>query len=87
MGCPVAALGSEMHRQSPALLAASAERVQVMIARTRAMLPAEHAKEQAPVLVATLIGALQLARVLGANAQGRAVLAATRKSLLATYAS
>jgi len=86
LGCPVAALGSEMHRQSPALLAASAERVQAMITRVRAVLPPEHAKEQAPVLVATLVGALQLARVLGVNAQGRAVLAAARKSLLETYA-
>ena len=57
-----------------------------LLARVRAVLPPGHAKEQAPVLVASLIGALQLARVLGVNAQGRAVLAATRKSLLETYA-
>jgi AcrR family transcriptional regulator len=85
LGCPVAALGSEMWRQSPALLAASAERVQGLIARVRALLPPEHAKEQAPALVASLVGALQMARTLGPNAQGRVVLAATRKSLFETY--
>ena len=85
-GCPVAALASEMSRQPPELLAASAERVHALIQSVQQVLPPqEGAKAKAQVIASTLIGALQLARVLGANVQGRALLAAARKSLLAQY--
>lgn len=82
LGCPIAALASEMPRQTPALLAVSAERVQGLIAKVQLALPQTDAKERASVIVATLVGALQLARVLGPNAQGRALLAATRRAVL-----
>lgn len=82
LGCPVAALASEMPRQPPALLAVSAERVQGLIEKVRLALPHTDAALRAPVIVATLVGALQLARVLGPNAQGRALLAATRRGVL-----
>lgn len=83
-GCPVAALSSEMPRQPPELLAASTLRVRSLIERVKQTLPAAQ-QAQAPVIVSTLVGALQLARVLGANAEGRALLASTRESLLAQY--
>jgi len=83
-GCPVAALSSEMPRQPPELLAASTLRVRSLIERVKQTLPRGR-QAQAPVIVSTLVGALQLARVLGANAEGRALLAATRESLLAQY--
>ena len=37
------------------------------------------------VIVSTMVGALQLARVLGANARGKAMLSVARESLLAAY--
>ncbi len=84
-GCPVAALASEMPRQSPALRAASARRVQALVERVRQALPASRAPEDALVIASTLVGALQLARALGANAKGRALLAAARASLIAAH--
>jgi hypothetical protein len=41
--------------------------------------------EQAMVIASTLVGALQLARTLGDNAQGNAMLAAARSALLTQY--
>ncbi len=84
-GCVVAALGSEMHRQTPELQASSAERVRGLIALVQQTLPAQGTPEQAMVIASTLVGTLQLARTLGANAQGRALLAAARSALLAQY--
>jgi AcrR family transcriptional regulator len=84
-GCVVAALGSEMHRQTPELLEPSALRVRGLIAMVQQALPAGGTPEQAMVIAATLVGTLQLARTLGANAQGKALLAAARSALLAPY--
>ncbi len=84
-GCVVAALGSEMHRQTPELLEPSVERVRGLIAMVQQTLPAHGTPEQAMVIASTLVGALQLARTLGANKQGNALLAATRSALLAQY--
>lgn len=84
-GCVVAALSSEMPRQSPAVLAPSVERVRNLISLVRSALPAGAPKEQASVIAATMVGTLQLARALGANAQGKALLAASRTALLAQY--
>jgi TetR/AcrR family transcriptional regulator, transcriptional repressor for nem operon len=83
-GCPVAALGCDMPRQSQAVREASATRVQRLIAGVRATLP-QTPRATASVVAGTLVGALQLARALGDNAEGRAVLAATRKSLIQQY--
>ena len=84
-GCVVAALSSEMPRQSPALLAPSVERVRKLIAMVQRALPEGGSKEQAMVIAGTMVGTLQLARTLGANAQGKAMLAAARSALLAQY--
>ena len=84
-GCVVAALSSEMPRQSPALLAPSVERVRKLIALVRRALPEGGSKEQAMVIAGTMVGALQLARALGAGAPGKAMLAAARSALLAQY--
>ncbi|CAN7209229.1 TetR/AcrR family transcriptional regulator [Pseudorhodoferax sp. LjRoot39] len=83
-GCPVAALASEMPRQSAEVAQAAAERVRRLVAAVRRALPDE-AAEQAGVVAGQLVGALQLARVLGDNAEGRALLATTRRSLLAQF--
>ncbi len=84
-GCVVAALSSEMPRQSPALLARAVERVRKLVAMVQRALPEGASKEQAMVIAATLVGTLQLARTLGANSQGNAMLAASRSALLAQY--
>lgn len=84
-GCVVAALSSEMSRQSPTLLAPSVEHVRKLIAMVQRVLPKGGSKEQAMVIASTLVGTLQLARVLGVNAQGKAMLAAARDALLAQY--
>lgn len=83
-GCPVAALGSDMPRQSQPVRDASAARVQRLVAGVRAALPGAP-RATATVIAATLVGSLQLARALGDNAEGRAVLSAARKSLLGQY--
>jgi TetR/AcrR family transcriptional regulator, transcriptional repressor for nem operon len=86
IGCPVAALGSEMPRQSEMLREASAVRVQRLIAAVRALLPGT-SLTAARVVASTLVGSLQLARALGDNVEGRALLSTTRKSLLQQYDS
>jgi len=86
-GCPVAALLAEVPRQSPELRNVALQRVQSLVESIRQVLPDPQAKEQAVVIAATLVGALQMARALGANAKGKSVLAAARRALLATHDS
>ena len=80
-GCPVAALGSDMPRQSLAVRQASALRVTRLIDAVRDTLPGA-SRAVAAVVTGTLVGALQLARALGDNDDGRAVLAAARDALI-----
>lgn len=82
-GCALAALLSEMPRQPDEVRQASAARVQRFIDSVRAALPDDAPPERAAAIAAAMVGGLQLARALGDNAQGRAVLAATRQALLA----
>ncbi len=86
-GCTVAALGSEMPRQTDGVRDAAVGRVRDLITEVQAVLPAEQPDEAAGVIVAQLIGALQIARTLGANAQGRRHLAAARSFLLEQFDS
>jgi hypothetical protein len=80
-GCPVAALGCEMPRQSKAVREASALRVDRLIATVRETLPGV-SRSTACFITSALVGALQLARALGDNEDGRAVLTATRRALI-----
>ena len=83
-GCPVAALACDMPRQSDAVREASAMRVRRLVAGVQSALP--HASPAtASVVAGTLVGTLQLARALGANADGRAVLSAARRALVQQY--
>ena len=81
-GCPVAALASEMPRQSEAVRAAAATRVESLVEAVRATLAPDQPTEAAAVIASQLVGALQLARTLGDNARGRRHLAAARRFLL-----
>jgi len=83
-GCPVAALACEMPRQSQTVRDASAGRVQRLIAGVRTRLPRKH-RAAASLVAGTLVGSLQLARALGDNEEGRALLAGARKALISQY--
>jgi len=83
-GCPVAALGSDMPRQSLALRQASALRVGRLIETVRETLPGA-SRSTATVVAATMVGTLQLARALGDNQEGRAALAAAREAVILQY--
>lgn len=80
-GCPVAALGSDMPRQSLAVRQASALRVERLIEAVRDTLPGV-SRAHASVITGTLVGTLQVARALGETEDGRAVLAAAREALV-----
>jgi hypothetical protein len=73
-----------MPRQSEIVREVSAVWVQRLIAFVRSTLPAAP-RATASVVAGTLVGSLQLARALGSNAEGRAVLSAARKSLVQQY--
>lgn len=84
-GCPISALASEMPRQSAEVRAASAARVQGLVRALQQALPATAGEHAAMAITANLVGAMQLARALGDNAEGRAMLAAARQSILDQY--
>jgi len=84
-GCPVAALASEVPRQSPEVRAAMAKRVHGLLAMVRRALPPDVPVDTASVIASQLVGGLQMARALGDKPQGQALLKATRRSLLAQY--
>lgn len=84
-GCPVAALVSEMPRQSPMVRKAAAQRVRGLVTLVEGALPSGAPKDSAIAIASQLVGALQLARALGDNAEGKALLAAARRSVLALH--
>ena len=84
-GCPLAALASEIPRQSEGVREAAAGRVERRLDTIRRVLPASAGEHAAAAVLSTLVGALQLARALGDNDRGRAVLASARQSILDQY--
>lgn len=84
-GCAVAALASEMPRQSPEVRAAAAQRVRSLMAMVERALPEGAAPGTAAAIASQMVGALQLARALGDNAEGQALLADNRNALLARH--
>ena len=83
-GCPVAALGCDMPRQSRPVRKAAAKGVQQLIDAVRATLPSA-SEATATVITGTLVGSLQMARTLGDTPAGRAMLAGVRSSLIRQY--
>ena len=83
-GCMVAALASEMPRLDEEVADAARVGVLRLIDLVRHVLPSDVDGGQAPVIASSMVGALQLARVLGGKA-GRALLAASRQQLLSQY--
>lgn len=85
LGCPVAALGSEMPRAPQALREVSRSRVGELIALVEAALPPGMPSGSAWAIASSLVGALQVARVLGPEGGGGKVLQACSEALLAQY--
>jgi AcrR family transcriptional regulator len=86
-GCPVAALASEMPRQSDAVREAAQGRVESLLAAVESVLPPGQPAGTAAVVAGQMVGALQIARALGDNASGRRHLAAARQFLLEQFES
>ena len=84
-GCPVAALCGEIPNQGAEVLDASRRAVVNLHKLVQQALPPDSSPETAWAVAGALIGAMQLARALGDNKQGRAVLAAARADLIARY--
>ena len=84
-GCPVAALASELPRQSDAVRAAGAARIASLVGAVQDALPSGSTAETAGIVASQLVGALQIARTLGPNARGKRHLAASRKFLLEQF--
>jgi AcrR family transcriptional regulator len=84
-GCTVAALASEMPRQRADVREAAAQRVRGLLASVRHALPEDVTVQTAAAVASQMVGALQLARALGDNTEGRALLKATREGLLSQH--
>jgi AcrR family transcriptional regulator len=83
-GCPLAALVSEMPRQSPEVRRAATRRIKEMIDLVARQSPdwgQPRAHERALVTVATMLGALQLARAVDDSALSDALLKAALQHL------
>jgi TetR/AcrR family transcriptional repressor of nem operon len=83
-GCPISALGSEMPRQSPEVRRAATRRIKENIDLIARQLPSwgqPGAHEEALVLLASMVGALVLARAVDDSALSDAFCSATLKSL------
>lgn len=83
LGCPVAALGSEIPRQEPEVRAAATARIKDLLALVEELLPGRGARhqEQALATLATLVGTLMLARAVDDPDLSTAVRRAGRKAL------
>ncbi len=82
-GCLVAALASEMHRLEPPVRDEARRGVAALVDLVGSALPGDN-RAQAECVAAALVGALQLARVLGGKA-GRDALARAREQIVATF--
>jgi len=83
-GCPMAALGSEMHRQSPEVRRAATLRIKEMIDLVARQMPdwgQPSAHERALVTVASMVGTLMLARAVDEPSLSDALCEATLKQL------
>jgi AcrR family transcriptional regulator len=85
LGCPVAAIASEMPRAPGALREVATGRVRGLAALVEAALPNGAPAASAWVIAGSLVGALQMARVLGQEGGGSEVLKACSAALLAQY--
>ncbi len=84
-GCPVAALVSELPRQTAAVREEGRSLILQMQRLVMDALGEDASADTAWPIAATLVGALQLARAVGDREQALAILASTKRALLAQY--
>jgi TetR/AcrR family transcriptional repressor of nem operon len=82
--CPVAALGPDLGRGEAGLRETALARVQHLVGAIAKLLPRDSAPGAAQLIAATLVGSIQLARVLP-EADREAMLQNARASLLAQF--
>jgi AcrR family transcriptional regulator len=85
LGCPVAAVSSDLQRAGDSLREVSQSRVRGLAKLVEATLTPDLPAGSAWAIAAGLVGAIQMARVLGAEDGGNEVLRACREALLAQY--
>ena len=85
LGCPVAAVSSDLQRSGDSLREVSQSRVRGLAKLVEGTLAPEAPAGSAWAIAASLVGAIQMARVLGAEGGGKEVLQACREALLAQY--
>jgi AcrR family transcriptional regulator len=83
-GCPVAALASEIPRQTDKVADAARHRVVALIGAVQRVLPEGTDPAQAAAIAAAMVGSVQLARTLGGKA-GKTLLATMRQNLITQY--
>lgn len=83
-GCVVAALASEIPRMGDVVRDEACRNVNALVALVRSTLPKNVDPARAEGAVATMVGALQLARVLGGQ-RGRDLLVQTSKQLVTEF--
>lgn len=86
IGCPVAALVSDMPRQSDGVREAATDRVKALVKAVQSVLPEGLGADEAGTIAAQMVGALQIARALG-DAAGKRHLAQSRRFLLEQFDS
>jgi AcrR family transcriptional regulator len=86
LGCPVAAVSSDMQRAQDALREGARGRVRALAAAVEETLAPGAAAGSAWAISAAMVGAIQLARVMGQD-EGKNVMRACREALLAQYDS
>ena len=84
-GCVVSAVCSEMPRQSEPVRQASALRVRGLIERVRRALPDGADPADATAIASTMVGAMQLARGVDDERQGKQILKNARRALIEQY--
>jgi TetR/AcrR family transcriptional repressor of nem operon len=85
LGCPVAAVSSDLQRAGAGLREVSQARVRSLAKLVEGTLAPGVPAGSAWAIAAGLVGAIQLARVLGPEGGGNEVLQACREGLLAQY--
>jgi len=85
LGCPVAAVSSDLQRSADSLREVSQSRVRGLAKLVEGTLAPGVPAGSAWAIAASMVGAIQLARVLGADGGGNEVLQACREALLAQY--
>jgi hypothetical protein len=87
LGCPVSALGSEMHRQAPEVRHVATRHIKEMIDLVARQLPnwgTPEAHEQAVFMVSSMIGAMVMARAVDDPALSRTLRESALKHLSGT---